>query len=149
MSDARLLTELDVAAAIIQRTNNSKSADDLPYTTQTLAMRRSKGAMQGYWEFPGGKREAGESMKACLAREIREELGVTIDVGRFLAVSTHSTESAIIHLYAFIVTSWIGDITLHDHDKMLWLNREELETVKWSPADIPFVQMIKADSKQP
>ena len=108
-------------------------------------MRRSSGAMQGYWEFPGGKREADESVNDCLIREIKEELGLTITVGKLLMVNRHYAESVVIKLHAFIVTHWSGNITMTDHDKMLWLDTAELHKVMWSPADIPVVQLLKAN----
>lgn len=127
--------ELDVAAAVMQRQIS-------PTSSQTLAMRRSSGAMQGYWEFPGGKREAGESMSECLVREIKEELNLTITVGKLLAVNKHHAGPVIIKLHAFMVIRWTGDIKMVDHDKMLWLGATDLQSVNWSPADIPFVQML-------
>ncbi len=101
--------------------------------------------MQGYWEFPGGKREADESVNDCLIREIKEELGLTITVGKLLMVNRHYAESVVIKLHAFIVTHWSGNITMTDHDKMLWLDTAELHKVMWSPADIPVVQLLKAN----
>lgn len=98
--------------------------------------------MQGYWEFPGGKREAGETMSECLVREIKEELDLTITVGKLLAVHKHHAESVNINLHAFVVMHWTGDIKMIDHDKMLWLGATDLLSVNWSPADMPFVQML-------
>lgn len=132
--------ELDVAAAVMRRQINSS-------TWQTLTMRRSSGAMQGYWEFPGGKREDGETMSECLVREIQEELDLTIHVDEFLAVHEHQTGSMIIRLHAFIVTHWTGELKMIDHDKMQWLGTGDLLSVNWSPADIPFVQMLVDQSR--
>lgn len=101
--------------------------------------------MHGYWEFPGGKRESQESMSCCLEREIDEELGLKIQVGDFLGVNAHTTaDGKMIELHAYRVRHWSGNIRLTVHDKMRWLNVAELDTVRWSPADIPFVDMLKS-----
>ncbi len=67
-----------------------------------LAKRPSKGLLGGMWEFPGGKMEANETFEACLAREIREELGVAIRVGQPFGVYQHAYTHFRITLHAFL-----------------------------------------------
>lgn len=99
--------------------------------------------MHGYWEFPGGKRESGESMQACLVREIEEELGLQIEVGEFLGVSRYPSPDRTIELHAYRVTEWTGEIRLSVHDKLCWLAGDELDSVNWCPADIPLLDMLR------
>lgn len=92
------------------------------------------------WEFPGGKLEAGESAEACLQRELIEEMGVTIAVGRPLPQHTHCYDTFTVTLYPFRATILSGDITLHEHAAILWLPPEELHTLDWAAADVPVLE---------
>lgn len=130
---------LEVAAGVIQRQSPGNSA-----VTETLSMRRRTGKMKGYWEFPGGKQESGESMCQCLIRELREELSIDVKVDADLGTHEFNSGDQLIKLHAFLVTRWRGEIALIDHDKMQWLTNDCIEQVKWSPADLPFVEQIKA-----
>ena len=114
--------------------------------TETLAVRRNKGSMRGYWEFPGGKFEAGESMRGCLVRELQEELSVDVKIDTELGVHEFNNGEVIIKLHAFLVTRWQGEIKLHDHDKLYWSTPATIDQLRWSPADIPFVKQIKSSS---
>lgn len=129
---------LEVAAAVIQRQSPLNLS-----ATETLAVRRKTGSMRGYWEFPGGKCEPGESMSHCLVRELQEELSIDAEVDSALGIHEHDNGRQLIKLHAFLVTRWQGDIILREHDKMVWLSPSDIDQVKWSPADIPFVQQIK------
>lgn len=99
--------------------------------------------MQGYWEFPGGKRNPEETMCDCLAREIQEELGLQIEVGDLLGVNTHSDADKTLQLHAYLVWTWTGEPRLSVHDKLRWLDAEDLDSINWSPADIPFAQALR------
>ena len=84
-------------------------------------------------------------MGSCLVREIDEELGLKIQVGDLLGVNAHtSNDGKTIELHAYRVWHWSGNIQLTVHDKLRWLNIAELDTVRWSPADITFVEMLKS-----
>ncbi|GAA4406088.1 (deoxy)nucleoside triphosphate pyrophosphohydrolase [Tsukamurella soli] len=112
--------------------------DDLAAPNRVLAARRTRPTeLAGMWEFPGGKVESGETPREALAREIREELGVTIDVGTEL---THPdgawpiSQTYALRLYFATVTA--GTPTpLDSHDALRWLARGELEHVPWLPSD--------------
>ncbi|MDA8427878.1 MAG: (deoxy)nucleoside triphosphate pyrophosphohydrolase [Geobacteraceae bacterium] len=95
------------------------------------------------WEFPGGKLEAGESPEVCLRRELMEELGVSVAVGRALPLHTHSYDSFMVTLYPFFATILSGDITLHEHAAILWLPPEELHILDWAAADWPVIRAIE------
>lgn len=92
------------------------------------------------WEFPGGKLEAGESPQECLQRELVEEMGVTIAIGRALPSHTHSYDSFTVTLYPFFATILSGQITLHEHAAIVWLPPEELHTLDWAEADWPVLE---------
>jgi mutator protein MutT len=124
---------LQVCAAIIERDGLIMSA------------RRKPGLhLAGYWEFPGGKVEPGESPEACLARELHEEFGITAQVGAYIGESTHDYGSKIIRLLAYRVAEFEGEFKLHDHDAIQWLPPDELSAVRWAPADIPLVEQYLA-----
>jgi len=89
------------------------------------------------WEFPGGKLEAGESAQECLQRELAEELGVTIAVGRQLPRQTHSYDTFTVPLYPFVCSLGSDAITLHEHAAIAWLSPGELHTLDWAEADWP------------
>ena len=92
------------------------------------------------WEFPGGKLETGESAEECLQREMVEEMGVTITVGRPLPRHTHSYDTFTVTLYPFICSIERDTITLHEHAAMVWLPPDELHTLDWLEADRPVLE---------
>jgi mutator protein MutT len=92
------------------------------------------------WEFPGGKLEANESAEECLQRELVEEMGVTITVGRPLPLHTHSYDTFTVTLYPFICTIASDTISLHEHAAIAWLPPHELHTLDWLEADRPVLE---------
>lgn len=111
-----------------------------------LACRRAPFKSQaGLWEFPGGKVEPGESPEDALRREIMEELGVAVLVKQFVGAGEFQMTDVLIRLDCFQCS--LQDDTpvkSKDHDQLRWLEKEQLETVAWAPADIPIVQAVKA-----
>ena len=109
-----------------------------------LIARRSKGThLAGYWEFPGGKLEKNETQEECLKREIREELGVEIDVDSFFMENQHDYGSKKILLIAYrchILST--NKFTLKDHDKIEWVETNNLNQYEIAPADIPIVKAL-------
>lgn len=110
-----------------------------------VARRKPGSHLAGYWEFPGGKLEPGESEKQCLARELLEEFGIECEVGEFIKESVYDYGSKIIQLRAYRVRHLRGTYQYRDHDKMGWLTVEELPSLKWAPADIPLVEKLLED----
>lgn len=92
------------------------------------------------WEFPGGKLHPGEAPEECLIREIREEMGVDILVGRPLRHVTHVYPTATVTLYPFICSITSGEIVLHEHAEIIWLLQEELSKLDWAEADLPVIE---------
>ncbi len=108
-----------------------------------IGRRKPNQALGGYWEFPGGKVENGESLVDCLKRELQEELGVNAKVSEdiFMLVD-HTYDGGEIQLIAMLAD--IGDQqpvgTVHDF--LAWAPIEELLSYKLAPADIPIAQKI-------
>ena len=103
-----------------------------------LLTSRPKGKVyEGYWEFPGGKLEAGETVEQALRRELCEELGATVEIGAGLPVVTHSYPDFTCTLYPFICTLSSAELTLHEHDQLTWLPPRQLHTLDWLAADVP------------
>ena len=124
---------IDVIAAIIVK--NGKIF---------VARRKAGVHLAGFWEFPGGKLELGETPQQCLARELKEEFTITARIGVFVGESIHDYGTKIVRLMAYQVEHQAGDFELIDHDEMCWLSLDELNSVEWAPADIPLVkQYIK------
>ncbi len=100
-----------------------------------IAQRKAESYLGGYWEFPGGKREAGETIEECLIREVREELGVTI--------SPHSLLKQVRHTYPekdllldFWFCDWVsGEPARVDCQDFRWITPEKLSDFKFPPAD--------------
>jgi 8-oxo-dGTP diphosphatase len=107
-----------------------------------LCRRAPDQSHSGNWEFPGGKREEGETLAQCLERELQEELQIVCKVGAVLAESEYHYDHGSIHLIA-MRTQWIsGEIQLTVHDRMEWVPVDALETYELSPADIPIAQKL-------
>ena len=92
-----------------------------------IAQRPAGGLLGGMWEFPGGTQEDGESLKACLKREIKEELGVGIKVGKKVGVFNHAYTHFKVTLHAFHCQMNGGKPVLNAHDDLRWVKIAELE----------------------
>jgi 8-oxo-dGTP diphosphatase len=92
------------------------------------------------WEFPGGKIDGGESPEECLRRELVEEMGISVRVGKSLAPSTHQYPTFAVTLYPFICSIESGDIVLYEHAIIAWLLPEQLNTLDWAKADLPVIE---------
>jgi mutator protein MutT len=116
---------IDVAAALIQ--------DDRG--RYLITQRRRGSHLEGLWEFPGGKRDAGEDLEACLARELREELGACFTVGE--KVDTIRWDypdcSVVLHFYRCRLAS--GVIEPRESQAMAWVAPPELPRYDFPPAD--------------
>jgi 8-oxo-dGTP diphosphatase len=107
-----------------------------------LVTRRLSGThLEGLWEFPGGKCEAGETLAACLAREIQEELGCGVDVGAEMLTVAHAYDDRRVELHFF-------SCALHGEPRPLlgqeikWAARLELRTLAFPPADEDLIRLL-------
>lgn len=123
--------KLRVAAAVILGKDGS-----------VLAAERGYGAYEGWFEFPGGKLEEGETAEAACRREIREELGAEVKIYKELAVTKESYPEYDVELHAFLA-SLESDMELREHRSARWLSEGELEDVRWLPSDLAVVEILK------
>lgn len=96
-------------------------------------------SLAGKWEFPGGKVEPGEAPDVALAREIEEELGLRISVGRLLGSGTSAVGQRVINLDVYAATIVSGDLNLREHAQIVWASGHELADFDWAEADIPCI----------
>ena len=92
------------------------------------------------WEFPGGKIEAGESPETCLHRELREEMEVSVEIGRALLPQTHHYPDFTVTLYPFVCQLVTTGIVLREHAASRWVAPEELLALDWAAADLPVIE---------
>lgn len=113
-----------------------------------IAQRSDNDPLAGFWEFPGGKIEAGESPEQSLIREMWEEFCIDIEVREFFGSSTFQYEKGAIRLLTYIC-SWAGGVirsTVH-HD-YAWLEINQLDQYNFAPADRPLVEKLRAGYNQ-
>jgi len=106
------------------------------------ALRGTKMKMPNFWEFPGGKVEKHEDIQSAIEREIKEELGCTV---KFLSIfndNIHEYEDIIVNLITVKCKVENGTLMAKEHDKLIWLKRENLLSLNWAPADIPAVKEL-------
>ncbi|AGF72176.1 (deoxy)nucleoside triphosphate pyrophosphohydrolase [Corynebacterium halotolerans] len=110
---------------------------------KVLAARRGAGkALAGFWEFPGGKIEAGETPEESLARELEEELLCQATVGEYVTTTEHEYDFGIVILSTYFCTLLEGEPQLTEHEEIRWVPANELKNLEWAPADIPAVELI-------
>ena len=108
------------------------------------ARRGAGGSLAGMWEFPGGKIEPGETARAALEREIREELRCDVKVGDEVTTTRHEYDFGIVTLTTFRCLLVEGVPQLTEHAEIRWLAPTQLPTLEWAPADIPAVEIVAA-----
>jgi 8-oxo-dGTP diphosphatase len=110
-----------------------------------LITQRHAGAhLGGLWEFPGGKREPGETFEQCLVRELREELGIEVAVGQILESLTHDYPEKSVHLKFFRCEWKIGEARALDCADLKWILREELERFEFPAADARLLNLLRS-----
>ena len=124
------MKRIEVVAAIIRK-------DDRIFATQ-----RGYGDFKDWWEFPGGKMEAGETPEEALVREIREELSTEISIDKFLHTVEYDYPSFHLTLHCYMCSLLSEALHLNEHESARWLDASSLHTVRWLPADEELLPLI-------
>ena len=125
------MKQIEVVAAIIRK-------DD-----RIVATQRGCDEWKDWWEFPGGKMEEGETPKEALVREIREELSAEISVDEFLCTVEFDYPKFHLTMHCYLCSLLTEALHLNEHEAARWLTKDELDSVKWLPADLEVVERIQ------
>lgn len=136
MSD---LKTIRVVAAVIRGVQDNKE--------KIFATARGYGDYKGWWEFPGSKIEPGESPQEALVREIREELTAEIRVGDIITTVEYDYPKFHLSMDCFWAEIKSGELVLKEAEAAKWLAADALGSVKWLPADLEVVEIIKMQLK--
>ena len=123
--------QIEVVAAIIH------DDEDRIFATQ-----RGYGEWKDWWEFPGGKMEARETQEEALVREIREELSTEISVDEFLCTVDYNYPKFHLTMHCYLCSLMTEALQLNEHEAARWLTMDELDSVKWLPADVNVVEAL-------
>ncbi len=107
-----------------------------------FATARGYGEYKGWWEFPGGKIEAGETPEEALVREIHEELDTEIRVGELIDTIEYDYPTFHLSMDCFWAEVIAGRLVLKEAEDARWLTKETLESVQWLPADQTIIDAI-------
>ena len=125
------MKQIEVVAAVICK-------DGMIFATQ-----RGYGDFKDWWEFPGGKMEVGETPEEALKREIREELLTEIYVDEFLCTVEYDYPKFHLTMHCYLCSLLTEALHLNEHEAARWLTKEELDSVKWLPADLEVVETLR------
>lgn len=124
---------VEVAAAVLQRPDGSF----------LLAQRPADKIWAGYWEFPGGKVEPGETARHALVRELREELGITVQTAYPWITRVFTYPHATVRLNFFRVTSWSGELHPHEGQQYSWQQTTKVSVHPMLPANAPVLRALE------
>lgn len=131
MMDNKLHKKIEVVAAII------KDGEKI------FATQRGYGEFKDGWEFPGGKKEADETLEEALLREIREELDTAIKIDYLLDTIEYDYPTFHLMMHCFLCTVLSGNLILREHEAARWLTKEQLWSVDWLPADLVLIKKLE------
>ena len=123
-----------MAAVIIDESDGVK---------KVFATARGYGAYKGWWEFPGGKIEAGETPREALVREIAEELTARIEAGELLKTIEYDYPEFHLSMDCFLAKVVSGRLELKEAESAKWLTKDTLDSVRWLPADLELIATLK------
>ncbi len=108
-----------------------------------ITQRHAGSHLGGLWEFPGGKREPGESFEQCLVRELREELGIEVAVGELFEEILHAYAEKTVHLKFFVCKLVSGQPRTLDCAAFQWVDKKELAGFEFPAADAKLLDKIR------
>ena len=130
------MTTIDVAAGLVFRSGQL-----------LITQRHADAHLGGLWEFPGGKREPGETFAQCLRRELREELGIEVEVGALLEELTHEYPEKRVHLQ-FLCCRWLANEPQPlGCPAFAWITREQLGDYEFPAADARLLETLRRSPK--
>lgn len=106
------------------------------------ALRGPEMSLANFWEFPGGKIEAGETPQQALKREISEEFSCLIEVGQKVEDTIYEYEKVIVRLETYMAKIVQGVPTISEHADAQWVSRQSLSQLEFAPADVPAVEKL-------
>lgn len=121
--------------------------DNMENKNKIFATARGYGELKGGWEFPGGKIEEGETPEQALVREILEELDTEIRVGDLITTIEYDYPTFHLSMDCFWAEVVSGNLELKEAQDAKWLTREQLDSIKWLPADIMLIELIRKQMK--
>ena len=128
------MKQIEVVAAIIYDSEG-----------RIFATQRGYGDYKDWWEFPGGKMEAGETPEEALRREIWEELETRIVVEKFVETVEWDYPQFHLSMHCHLCHVESGHLELKEHEAAKWLNKDELESVNWLPADLKVIEKVRCE----
>lgn len=131
------MQSIEVAAAIIQ--GRSEHAGKI------FCAQRGYGEFKDYWEFPGGKLEAGESAENALVRELQEELSASIEIKSLYETLEFDYPKRHVILHFFLCSLKAESMELLEHENALWVKYEDLMQLNWLPADLKLIKKLQHD----
>ena len=151
------MKQIEVVAAIIRKAAIEQEQSDARINSaereqarlevkgdKIFATQRGYGEWKDWWEFPGGKMEDGETPEEALKREIREELSTEISVDEFLCTVEYDYPKFHLTMHCYLCSLLTEALHLNEHEAAKWLTKDELDGVKWLPADVEVVEVIKS-----
>lgn len=108
-----------------------------------LAAKRNYGTLKGFWEFPGGKVQAGEQPEKALQREIKEEMNASLQIEQYFTTIEYDYPDFHMIMDCYICTADNIELNKNVHDELKWLNLQNLDSVDWLPADETIVNRLK------
>ena len=128
------MKQIEVVAAIIRKENS------------VFATQRGYGEWKDWWEVPGGKMEPGETPEEALKREIREELSTEISIDECLCTVEHDYPTFHLTMHCYVCSLLTASLHLNEHEAARWLKRDELDSIKWLPADLKVIERLREDT---
>ena len=150
------MKQIEVVAAIIRKAVIEQGQSDACINSaereqtrlevkddKIFATQRGYGEWKDWWEFPGGKMEAGETPEEALKREIHEELSTEISVDEFLCTVEYDYPAFHLTMHCYLCSLLTEALHLNEHEAAKWLTKDDLNSVKWLPADMLVIDALK------